>query len=1477
MAETTSCGFDVWLSDSLVCTLMEHGAFSEILSSVMPDTPEEDSLASSRASQPSGEEDLHSTAEKTGAEEIYGIPSFTPSSSNVSIQTSPTSNQSNSVSRHVLMATVKGNRLEENKEFQKKEENRKRMNRDRKVAFLWQRVEAHRQQCMPHRCLISFGMRQGRAAGIATARTIETAGAISNSGGEEEPVDPHGSASEDHKDGDVRSPSSSYDALAPKTSGTIWLRSQLCATSSSTPASCDVATSTLSYGSFSRLAPHVVRIPLLCSDGAVEGRHCAVPSSLPAEGSSPSSHHRYEDTDDFRSFILSQYHKRRSSLSPLNAEVGIQNNMPDFPFTVTWPLLRISCDVEHGVVELLCDTETGGVVTGESEAARRHSTMKNHHPYNGAALAASSVASTSTVKLARLHGMAPLAALGSCMAMKAWNSDAPTNDTAPLSPPGHASRSPVTPLPPFSFSHEAIHTCPPPSRDKKGEKGCDRCSQSSTSLPVGHAPTVSSSSCASPAFPSFLHPQYVKLEWKDEEDAMGDPTFERVDGRHRFTEEAQEGDISPRRDTSLPSSSFISTAASMKMTGTNRHCCDKRTTCSTPTAHLTLIAVETLASRRAVRCAGLQWYAALCAAALEGRVGMAVEKREEKTQARGDEDKERGEHHTEKQAKERPPSQGSENQSTIPGYPTTPPCCSYREAEYAYPRYAAALRPSASSIRGWIGSDTARFHHPSSSPCPPEQKYHAEKQDLFHSSTRKDEECHGSRGKVDDKEEKAVITHISIPFCITAELWEFDVDENAAEEEEEIMGGGEASAYPPMHISSSLSPKVTPVEIGIPLYEKEEEEKGCKSSREAPQQCTVPVISPVVCAPSPPSSRGWWWWWSLLALFHWTQQVLFPILVFTYQFLRTRFSLFLSETNIASATLSSFQSVPPPIVFQQWASSVLPWGSSFHLTLLPTEDAMREKEEERKRELRKDVCLFHHDEEEKPRWASVMRSWIPIPRMHRFLSTTTTATMVMHHEGSTAPPSITHIRHPTFPLHVSRSSFVLPFPGRPFFVVIVLPPAIRRAWKGPLPPPPSPENTPDKGRTMQGKDLRVTTSSVSAGFSCSSRSSSSFLGASDFPFACLPVALLCYPNPKGAMVFQYDDDALLRICRAVHFLDLKIVVYDQDQKHVLIRAVEQWWGRMKRYQERHLRSYDPQDTETRTRETNSEPLAEQERTKWKSLQWIWKIEGGWRTVKEALQRHICVLELALHEIQCLTVEDSTTTASHDHREEKGRGEAIRAKEEVEEANHTGKPQTSSWSKKRDEGRAVLEAAHIDVTVCSPRDVLVRQQLASSDTSIPVIRPLAPFSATSFSVSSTAASNEGQDVSDSNVVTRVDPFSTNPPSLADHWLGKEDQLEWEVHSADVSEASGPSSLLRTPTPVPNTTSAGPSPSISLSLWEHGFIVSNQPPMTFLTFLMESVLENNVDYLEKIAVYLHTASLKAILRFQKLNLSSSRRTG
>ncbi|KAL7709974.1 hypothetical protein N2W54_003178 [Lotmaria passim] len=102
----------------------------------------------------------------------------------------------------------------------------------------------------------------------------------------------------------------------------------------------------------------------------------------------------------------------------------------------------------------------------------------------------------------------------------------------------------------------------------------------------------------------------------------------------------------------------------------------------------------------------------------------------------------------------------------------------------------------------------------------------------------------------------------------------------------------------------------------------------------------------------------------------------------------------------------------------------------------------------------------------------------------------------------------------------------LPSNAAPLFGAIVIPPHVRPSPPPPLPPPPP--------------------------YLLSPTRSGSSSGAQSPPAMSLPSLTLCFVNPRGAYVHEYDKEALNVLCRAVHTLRASVCVFDAAQKAALL-------------------------------------------------------------------------------------------------------------------------------------------------------------------------------------------------------------------------------------------------------------------------------------------------------------------------------------
>lgn len=1622
MEEEVSCGYGVWLSDCLAYSFFGSNTLTEMIPNSKSSSHPAGDMQWSKNSSPLSQQQKghhHRCTHEKNPEKMNAFSSFTLYSLNSSDQQnahmshSSGKNTTNNVKADFLM-----DRYEKKKKIQSEGDNKKRWIRDLKLASIWKRVEEQREECVASRDSLLFQRLRMDPSWCRRRMSRRDGG---------------GHMSESRVTTGQGDGSSSCSSDYPKSGGPIhsttqdmtWLETKWSSDTSRTPLSLSVTSSSVSpppSGTSSAVGHNVLNISLLKTPDARQS--FAFPSLMDKEFYPPDGSHR--NCGDFRRFLLSQYHQRSSPSTVWN-ERDAQTSRTDCAFiTITWPLLRVWCDPRKGMVELLCDqVRTEG---REMDSEMLHPQHAIGKPYFSSSSSSSSPApgsfrsATSTSRLCRLEGVDPLTVISRMAMTKQMNetsevmaplpSSCPLSTSLPLSP----HNGPPIPHPSSQEGAEEQENCP-----------CDTGSALWLSPPFSSPPPPPPPSAPPISFsPSFMQPNYVRIRWD-----MGESTTIPSSGTLRG--EARDRCNPPISVTADDSPCW---AVSSSLPGA--------ATASTPTAYITLIAVETLASRYELRRVGLQWYSALCAAALEGSLEIESDREGAKESLLG-----------EKRIKPKEDSSPSVS------------FCSYNDAVDCCDRYGA-MRSAVSSIQGKIAMSHCQPHqdcaynkttssvksHTNNNPHHGKNEAHST-DGRDNSDDEGDEEACCDLGKQKNPDEKRTSTESVISFCINAELWECDGDhdddggnekshtrDNDRNEVDEKENTKAKEVKKKEQDVSSFLRRVTPVEIPLPCFtkgrkelEKEEVKEEKKKDQDAHEKMgsdTRPfLLSPNLnsltpsfssCSSFSSSSRGWWWWWNVFALLEWVHQIWSPIVMFTIEVLHTLStstgdsppsglpSCFSSSEKAcegpysissecsaprvkeegqtpllpaASSTCSSLlpcrtfttslQVIPSP----QWFNSLLPWLPSFHFLRAPLGNSLG---------FPGLSPWWHTKVEDIATQKSVYSplsvvSLFPIaliPReYHRYNNTSTIKIRLPARiDNSNSDNNV-------MPLHAP----ILPPPGRPFFVVLVFPPAIRRAWRAQGVKKENERSTEIHCPGRHGSPFGREENKEGGGgggeekhFSSSLEGDSCFAlsSLSSLPSPSLPAALLCYPNTKGSMLFHYDYDAFLMIARAIQFLQMRIIVYDVDQRTVLIRAMQQWWEVMMRQKEE-MKFHDPEHLNSLSAQSKS-GVGEIERVKSSSTEWMWKIEGGWSTLEDALRRQTFVLEAALHKIHYISACLSRDNAQNLHKS----GDAVLNNRECgtmpavpsssssfpshvqafrpaavappslplsslaftsvsspldqfslrcapelcgssssnsgeagENAKRDdvmlsmmmkGKQQSPSShspeEKKKDsltrveegelmkskEGPAfhkvwlsdVLELMPVSVVTFSPRDVLVRQQLDCPSTSFPVVGP--HFSPLFSGLSSVdVASTFSSKCVGATTGGKWGESSTEGPTMADTFAKRmlikgDNQVEWEVHSTEVEQLQYTSRS----SPPPPTSAEVYRPTALTATSLHpvalfragGFIVRNHPPMNFLHFMMESVLDNNVDYLEKIAAYLHSASLKAILRYQKLNTNPAK---
>lgn len=561
-------------------------------------------------------------------------------------------------------------------------------------------------------------------------------------------------------------------------------------------------------------------------------------------------------------------------------------------------------------------------------------------------------------------------------------------------------------------------------------------------------------------------------------------------------------------------------------------------------------------------------------------------------------------------------------------------------------------------------------------------------------------------------------------------------------------------------------------------------------------------------------------------------------------------------------------------------------------------------------------------------------------------TTSTTTTIATEHRCAIrCIPSLFTRTPAAAPSSLAMNFPVLPPVSRPFFSVVAFPSAVRDVWR--------------HQHAMEGNTMEK-------------------LGREDIcpPSASsLPSLLLCYPNPKGTMLFQYDDDAILTLCRGVYFLQASIMVYDQDQRDALFHTVEQWWRKKQREKESEenvLRSETEGEgsevERTRSNGGNGKP-------KLSSTQWMWKLKNGWGTMLEALRFHTFLLQKALEEIHRIhrgdgglerdpvvggegggsrkessrslysfpawrphlaaisgvpilssrtpkgpfcTAGETTAPPVVDKNVE---GQAILSDvpEPVAESGATSAPLliassgdrtctalsaryscsgTNPRKKIGEEGEeetpgkwcewvvreqvsgvnhpggccgAISNPETVEVVAFSPQDVLIQQRLDCS-------RKLLPMMPTDwFPPSSSPSSNAGANSSSfsrtvpERVTTPSGTALSSPPLHENHnpLKYKEERMQSEETTyRGLSDRCSPTPMRS----IPGGNRLMPYGSSS-SLLKHAEATTVDPPMTFLSFLLESLFDTSVDHLEKVVMHLHSASVKAMLRYQQIRSAAA----
>lgn len=1468
--------FRLSLADSLVYFFLGSGASSEVVPTLKPcnHLPGIQAINNSCSSHQNGDASQNTEKKKVGS---FSSLSF-PSSPSRSEPCNKNSTCSNSSSTSTSAVTTKG--YKRRKEAQHEEVERKKCIREAKMATFWCQLEAHRQQTIKS-SLFSHFLKNASTGCSMKTNGVDTRRSTSPTKQEHTMLCVNSPPPSLLERGEVSKPSPSSSPTVCTTA----LPSFLALPESS------------SFHSSAFSSPMVV-IPLLKADNPHPDH--------PSTDALPSFPSRVSES--LRSFLLAQYTQYKSSLSSIAEDSLRKPCLPPTFLSIIWPQLYMTCDTAAQTVELQCD-QMGRPIAEAKEKVMEGSPLPflrgdPSSPANGC------VPHTvkKTYRLAQMEGVHPLT-LASCLG----GNTTPTVDS--LSQP-LTSSVPLQDVLEKSTTHSMESSWCSSSHDARKAIGCPTVSSSSSSSSAGMAAAPSYCLPFSSSFSSFIQPDYVRVRW------------DHRNIRHVAHSNTEPMDPMPSDEGEAITWNPSRNGDGVKEEDTSVECLPPSTASSSSfsalpnTVHITLIAVENLPSRASARQAGLRWYAALCAAALEGRVDTKETEKEAETLFLDGAD------------------------ATTPGHASASASCSYVEALETY-SCAPTREPSTmASLQGVMAV-------PRYSSALPSLAKEKEGKKGEEGRTVVDGVLHpmnaGNRLAASDT------ICPSLFFCVDAELREYDANPDGATREEK-RGETEKKAPPAGALPFPHVYRTVPVHVGVSHLAALDARERIPTHR-TDTSCTLSSPMPTGSSSLVSSDGGWWWWWSTFAILEWIQQILVPLLLFTFQIfapLRSSSASLLPSRHSSEGKASEEASRPPPIAhdpspliahtenkkegrvaprrrhaapcasfpsgcskLQWWLASLHPWVSFFHLR----EHALSVTPMGRKEG--PPPCGSHENastpEGLETAWLRISSSLTPTPVPSCMIDPSPMRGRGALPVGGT-PPSL-----PT-------STPVLPPASRPFFSVIVFPSAIRSVWR-------HQHSTDDVTRN----EKRMTEEEEEEAIRRSPSTAS------------LPSLLLCYPNPKGTMLFQYDEEAISTLCRGVHFLQANLIVYDEDQRGALCHTVEQWWRKKEKEKEEMENVFG---STTKGEESGDEKMScsEKDGKPYASgVPWMWRLTNGWSTILESLRCHTFVLEKALQEMH--DMHHSNGGIGQEHSGEGGGGSGSGSSrllyaspvvypgwrphlaatpcvpsrvsptpkvalpvshKGVEGGGATAVPLTVAStcgrvstsplspcyscsganpkgeeepSTKRGGWDAVQKqdacddhrdgcgtdvqkrTVMVEVVAFSPSDVLLQQRLDCSRKFVPMI----PTDWVSSSSSSSPTLNA--DPNPFPFSTTVQGSSTTSsettlPSFPLH--GKDDPLASKVDRTE-SEDTTHRGISDCCSPAPMRAFAGgnslPMPCSTSSSLLKIAETTVSPPITFLSFLLESVLDNSVDYLEKIAVSLHNASLKAMLRYQQMHSATA----